>query len=99
MAQEIACDPDFVSQTAFELNGEQRTVQLHKGTYIFNAGPNYESHAETARCVKHAPGAVGMSSVPEALCARMLGMHVYGLSLITNLASGLSDEVLTHEDV
>lgn len=40
-----------------------------------------------------------MSSVPEALAARMLGLHVYGMSLITNLGAGLSDEVLTHEDV
>ena len=40
-----------------------------------------------------------MSSVPEALAARMHGMHVYGMSLITNLGAGLSDEVLTHEDV
>ena len=40
-----------------------------------------------------------MSSVPEALMARVLGMHVYGMSLITNLASGLSDEIVAHEDV
>ena len=50
-------------------------------------------------CLKHAPGTVGMSSVPEALCARMLGMHVYGMSLVTNLAAGLSDERLSHEEV
>lgn len=40
-----------------------------------------------------------MSSVPEALAARMLGMHVYGMSLVTNLGAGLDPEALTHEDV
>lgn len=40
-----------------------------------------------------------MSSVPEALAARMLGMHVYGMSLVTNLGAGLDPEELTHEDV
>lgn len=40
-----------------------------------------------------------MSSIPEALCARLLGMHVIGLSVVTNLAAGLSKETLDHADV
>ena len=74
-------------------------MHLHESTYVFNSGPNYESHSAVRELVKLAPGSVGMSSVPEALAARMHGMHVYGMSLITNLGAGLSDEVLTHEDV
>lgn len=66
---------------------------------MFNSGPNYESHSEIRKLVQLCPGSVGMSSVPEALAARMFGMQVYGMSLITNLGAGLSDEVLTHEDV
>lgn len=81
------------------MHGQERKIEVHEGTYVFNSGPNYETFAETARCVKHVPGAVGMSSVPEALAARSLGMHVYGVSVITNLASGLCEVEHTHEDV
>lgn len=99
IAHDVAAEEQFTQRTSFELRGQKRKVVLHEGTYLFNSGPNYESHSAIRQIVKLCPGSVGMSSVPEALCARMLGMHVYGMSLITNLGAGLSDEVLTHEDV
>lgn len=99
MAQKISEDPQFIKDTQFKLKGEDRQVALHQGIYVCNGGPNYESLSETKTLMTHVQGTLGMSSVPEALCARMLGMDVYGMSLVTNLASGLSDEILTHEDV
>ncbi|CAL6032376.1 Nucleoside_ribosyltransferase / Purine nucleoside phosphorylase [Hexamita inflata] len=99
LAHDISVNPEFVTKTSFQLHGQNRTVQLHESTYMFNSGPNYESHSEIRKLVQLCPGSVGMSSVPEALAARMFGMQVYGMSLITNLGAGLSDEVLTHEDV
>lgn len=99
MADKIAHDEEFKKATSFELKNELRQVELHHGTYVFNSGPNYESHTEIQEFIKLSPGTVGMSSVPEALAARMLGMHVYGMSLVTNLGAGLDPEVLTHKDV
>eukprot|EP00703_Trepomonas_sp_PC1_P004336 JAP92270.1 Purine nucleoside phosphorylase [Trepomonas sp. PC1] len=99
LADSIANDKEYKEQTSFELKGELRTVELHHGTYVFNSGPNYESHTEIQEIIELSPGTVGMSSVPEALAARMLGMHVYGMSLVTNLGAGLDPEKLSHEDV
>ncbi|KAH0569949.1 Nucleoside ribosyltransferase / Purine nucleoside phosphorylase [Spironucleus salmonicida] len=99
IAQEIVTKDEFIQKTKFTFQNIEREIVLHSGIYSWNSGPNYESHSETAFAVDNIPGAVGMSSVHEALMARALGMHVFGMSIITNLASGLSDEVICHEDV
>ena len=80
-------------------NGTKVPVKLHHGIYVFNSGPNYESKGAVKTLRNLAPGTVGMSSVPEALAARMLGLHVYGLSIITNLAAGMENKTLAHEEV
>ena len=69
------------------------------GTYCMNRGPFYETPFEVRACRIWGADAVGMSTVPEAIAARRLGMKVLGLSLLTNMATGLADEPHTHEKV
>jgi Phosphorylase superfamily len=74
-------------------------VHLYEGTYAWYCGPSYETCAEVrAGCRLHY-GTFGMSTAPETCMAAALGMHVMAFSLATNLAAGLSDEHLTHEQV
>ncbi len=69
------------------------------GVYAFNCGPSYETPAEV--CAYRALGAdaIGMSTVPEALFAKACGFEVAGLSLVSNLAAGISKTPLSHGEV
>lgn len=71
-------------------------VTLHEGVYIWFAGPSFETPAEIRAAGRLGADAVGMSTVPEVVVARHAGMKVAALSLITNMAAGLSDEPLGH---
>jgi purine-nucleoside phosphorylase len=71
-------------------------VHLHEGVYLWCFGPQFETPAEIRAFQRLGADAVGMSTVPETLIARHAGMRVLALSLITNLAAGLSGEVLSH---
>ena len=63
-------------------------LSLHEGVYTMVGGPNYETRAELKFLRTIGTDAVGMSTVPEVIVARHAGMHVLGLSLITNAANG-----------
>jgi len=78
-----------------------RTVDatLDEGVYVQFRGPHYETPAEVAMARTIGGHIVGMSTALEAIAAREAGMEVLGLSLITNLAAGISDEPLSHEEV
>ena len=69
------------------------------GTYAFNTGPAYETPAEIRAYKAQGADVVGMSTVPEAVFARACGMKVAGLSLVSNLAAGISLSPLAHEEV
>lgn len=72
---------------------------LREGVYLAVTGPSYETPAEIRAFRALGADAVGMSTVPEVLCARHCGMDILGISLITNLAAGVTDAVLTGEEV
>ena len=74
-------------------------VDLARGVYLAGLGPSYETPAETAMFRKLGADAVGMSTVPEVIAARALGVRVLGISLITNAAGGSDGEPVTHEEV
>ncbi|MBI4541742.1 MAG: purine-nucleoside phosphorylase [Gemmatimonadetes bacterium] len=74
-------------------------IRLVRGVYCAVAGPSYETRAEIALIRRLGADAVGMSTVPEVLVARALGMRVLGISLISNAAAGLTAKPLTHEEV
>jgi xanthosine phosphorylase len=72
-------------------------LSLREGVYLATLGPNFESHAEVRAFGRLGANAVGMSTVPEVIVARHCGLRVAAVSVLTNLAAGLSDEVLSHE--
>jgi purine nucleoside phosphorylase len=69
---------------------------LHSGVYAWAFGPQFETPAEIHMLAKLGADAVGMSTVPETILARYLGLRVLALSLITNMGAGLSAERLSH---
>jgi purine-nucleoside phosphorylase len=74
-------------------------VPMKEGVYIWTLGPNYETPAEIRAFEKMGADMVGMSTVPEVIAANHVGLKVLGLSCITNMAAGILDEPLKHEDV
>ncbi len=78
---------------------DREGVDVFTGVYVQVTGPNFETPAEVRMFAKMGAHAVGMSTVPECLVAVHCGMRVVGLSLISNLAAGISESPLSHEEV
>ena len=74
-------------------------VEVRRGIYGALSGPSYETPAEIHLLRNLGADAVGMSTVPEAIVARHMGLEVLGISCITNMAAGISDEPINHEEV
>jgi purine-nucleoside phosphorylase len=74
-------------------------VEVRRGIYGALSGPSYETPAEIHLLRGLGADAVGMSTVPEAIVARHMGLEVLGISCITNMAAGISDEPINHEEV
>ncbi|MEO6589979.1 MAG: purine-nucleoside phosphorylase [Pyrinomonadaceae bacterium] len=84
-----------------EQTGKKQDVNpfLRRGVYCGLSGPSYETPSEIRMLRLLGTDAVGMSTVPEAITARHQGMKVIGISCITNMAAGISDDVIHHEEV
>ena len=89
----------YDAQLALHLRSiaKQQNIKLHEGTYIWFSGPHFETPAEIKMAKLIGADAVGMSTVPEVILARQVGMRVAALSNITNLAAGLNATPLSHE--
>ncbi|MDO4329187.1 MAG: purine-nucleoside phosphorylase [Lachnospiraceae bacterium] len=74
-------------------------IPLKEGTYIQLSGPNFETAQEVKMCRILGGDAVGMSTACEAVAANHMGMKVCGISCISNLACGMTDQPLTHVEV
>ena len=74
-------------------------IRTRRGVYAWVAGPSYETPAEIRMLRLFGADAVGMSTVPEVLMARQLGLRVLGVSTITNAAAGLNATPLVHDEV
>ncbi len=91
----MAHDPDM--RAALRASARAVGVALPEGVYAWYSGPSFETPAEI-RAIKLLGGdAVGMSTVPEVILARFLGLRVAAISTITNMAAGLSNEQISHE--
>lgn len=78
---------------------DAQSLPIRVGVYAGVLGPSYETPAEIRMLRTLGGDAVGMSTVPEVIVANHAGMRVLGISCITNLASGLSEHKLTHDEV
>jgi purine-nucleoside phosphorylase len=76
-----------------------RGIAVTHGIYAMWLGPSYETPAEIRFLRMAGADAVGMSTVPEAIVARHMGLEVLGISCITNMAAGVLPEPVRHEDV
>jgi purine-nucleoside phosphorylase len=90
--------PESLRATARRIAGEV-DVRLGEGVYAWFLGPSYETPAEVRMAKALGADLVGMSTVPEAIAARHMGAGVLGISLVTNLAAGISPVPLSHEEV
>ncbi|WP_077367641.1 purine-nucleoside phosphorylase [Anaerosalibacter sp. Marseille-P3206] len=85
---------DIAKKTANDIG-----ISLREGVYMWFSGPTYETPSEVKLASILGADAVGMSTVPEVIVARHGGMKVLGISCITNMAAGILDQPLNHEEV
>lgn len=78
---------------------QEMGILLHQGVYCGLAGPNFETPAEIRMLRILGADAVGMSTVPEVLAAHQMGLRILAVSCITNMAAGILEQPLSHEDV
>jgi len=95
--QSYVYDKDL--RAALARAGKEVDVDLRNGVYFAGTGPTYETPAEIRAWRGMGADAVGMSTVPEAMLANACGLRVAGLSCITNMAAGILDQALTHQEV
>lgn len=78
---------------------QKHAIKLNEGVYIGVTGPSYETPAEIRAFRTLGADAVGMSTVPEVIMAKLMGMRVCGISLISNMAAGVLDQKLSEQEV
>ena len=74
-------------------------IEVREGVYAMFSGPTYETPAEVRMARILGADAVGMSTVPEVIIANHSGMKVIGVSCMTNMAAGILEQPLNHEEV
>lgn len=77
---------------------QQAGITLHEGVYLMVLGPNFETAAEIRAFRTLGADAVGMSTVPEVICAARCGIKVLGLSVITNFGTGMAAAATSHTE-
>lgn len=86
-------------QQVIHSTADELGITLRDGVYLQLTGPSYETPAEIRMCKTLGASAVGMSTAVEAIAANHMGMQVCGISFISNLAAGISETPLCHEEV
>lgn len=90
-----AYDPGL--RTALTEAARSEGIDMKDGVYAWYSGPSFETPAEIRAIKILGADAVGMSTVPEVILSRFLGMKTAAISTITNMAAGMSDEVISHD--
>lgn len=78
---------------------KKANADVQHGVYMWFSGPTYETPAEVRMARAMGADAVGMSTVPEAMVANSLGVKCVGISMISNMAAGVKDQPLNHDEV
>ncbi len=89
---------EHLRQVARE-EGKKLGLEVQEGVYAAVTGPSFETPAEIRALRTLGANLVGMSTVPEVVVARQIGMEVLGISCVTNMAAGILDQPITHEEV
>ncbi len=90
---------DVELQSLIKAQAQKLAISLKEGVYCQLTGPAYETPAEIQMLKRLGADAVGMSTAVEAITAKHAGMKIAGISMISNLAAGLSKAPLSHEEV
>lgn len=90
---------DLELRATFESAAKRIGLPLSQGVYVGLRGPSYETPAEIRMFRQMGGDVVGMSTVPEAIALRHMGKQVVAISCITNLAAGVTGEILNHNEV
>ena len=90
-----AYDPDI--RASLTAAAKETGTEMHHGVYAWYSGPSFETPAEIRAIAMLGADAVGMSTVPEVILGRFLGLRCAAISTITNMAAGMSDEAISHE--
>lgn len=93
----VAYDADL-RRLAVEAAAAEK-IRLRQGVYVASPGPQYETPAEIRMLRAWGADAAGMSTVPEVIVARSIGMRCLGISCLTNMAAGILPQPLSHEEV
>lgn len=88
---------DPALRQAFRQAAVRERIPLGEGVYFWFSGPSFETPAEIRAARIMGADAVGMSTVPEIILARFLGLRCVAVSVITNMGAGLSDEAISHD--
>jgi purine-nucleoside phosphorylase len=88
-----------VYRAAAQEEAKRLGITLHDGIYAALLGPSYETPAEIRYLRTIGADLVGMSTVPEVLAARHMGIKVLAISCVTNMAAGIADQPINHEEV
>jgi purine-nucleoside phosphorylase len=88
---------DPAMRKALKAAADGQGLDLPEGVYCWYSGPSFETPAEIRMLKLMGGDAVGMSTVPEVILARFLGLRVAAISTITNMAAGMSNESISHE--
>lgn len=91
-----AYDPELLR--AATRAAEEEGVELPRGVYMWFSGPSFETPAEIRAAAILGADAVGMSTVPEVILARFLGLRALAFSVVTNYAAGMTGAELTHQE-
>lgn len=86
-------------QEMIKAAADENGIPIQEGNYVQVTGPSFESPAEVRMLRTLGGDAVGMSTVVEAIAARHMGMKICGISCICNMAAGITEKPLTHEEV
>lgn len=96
---DMSCVYDPALRDAARAIALEKGIPLFEGVYMQFYGPSFETPAEIRMARAMGADAVGMSTVPETIVARHCGLRVFGVSCITNMAAGILDQPLNHEEV